>query len=415
MALSDELIWRGQIKDKTFEDIKWLNTPRTFYLGADCSAPSLTIGNLAVFMLARRLKDAGWNAILLVGGATSLIGDPGGKDSERDLKSREEVEKNVAAIKKQVQRLFAGEKFTLVDNYDWFQDIKYLDFLREVGKHFSMTELVQRDYIAERMGEGGNGISYAEFSYSLIQGYDFWHLYKSYDVVLQIGGSDQWGNMLSGVPLIRKKENAEAHALSAPLVINRATGKKFGKSEEGAVWLDENMTSVYSFYQFWLNADDEGVIDYLKIYTLLTKEEIEHIAQEFENNRAARLAQKTLAYETTKLVHGKDKADSVKRVTEVLFGSGDYESLGKADLELLEKQLRTIEVPKNSSLIAAAVECGLAASNGEARRFLVSGAFYINGAQIAADKMTFETADTITGNRIILRRGKNQQAVVILK
>jgi len=255
-ALSDDLQWRGLIKDKTFDDVTWLDSPKTFYLGSDCSSDSLTVGNLAIFMLARRLTEAGWKTVLLVGGATSLIGDPGGKDEERNLKSREEIAANVAGIKAQVQRLFANQEFTLVDNYDWFKDIGYLEFLRDVGKHYSMTELVQRDYIASRMGEGGGGISYAEFSYSLIQGYDFWHLFKNHGVEMQIGGSDQWGNILSGVPLIRKKEGKEVHAFSMPLVINKTTGKKFGKSEAGAIWLDPARTSPTQMYQFWINTDD---------------------------------------------------------------------------------------------------------------------------------------------------------------
>src|SRR3990167_6438716 len=206
MKLSEDLAWRGLIKDKTFSEIAWLDEPKTFYHGVDASADSLTIGNLAALLLTRRLLESGWKTILLVGGATSLIGDPGGKTEERQLQSREEILKNVEALKKQVSNLFAGQDFTLVDNYDWMADVKYLDFLREVGKSFSMTELMQREFVRERMGEHGSGISYAEFSYSLIQGYDYWQLYKKHNAVLQIGGSDQWGNMLSGVALIRKKE-----------------------------------------------------------------------------------------------------------------------------------------------------------------------------------------------------------------
>ena len=253
MSLSEDLTWRGLIKDKTFGGVAWLDEPKTFYLGVDASADSLTVGNLAVLMLARRLIDAGWKAVLLVGGATSLIGDPGGKEEERELKSRQEVLSNVEAIKAQVNKLFAGQHFTPADNYDWFKDVGYLEFLRDVGKHFSMTELMQRDFITERIGEQGSGISYAEFSYSLIQGYDFWQLHKNHDVVLQIGGSDQWGNMLSGVSLVRKKEGKEAHAFSMPLVVNKATDRKFGKSEGGAVWLDPAKTSPTQFYQFWIN------------------------------------------------------------------------------------------------------------------------------------------------------------------
>lgn len=415
MTLSEELAWRGLIKDKTFDDIRWLDEPKTFYLGVDCnSSDSMTIGNLAVFIMARRFLDAGWKTILLVGGATSLIGDPGGKDEERALKSRDEILANVAGIRAQVERLFDGKAYTPVDNYDWFKDVGYLEFLREVGKHYSMTELVQRDFIAQRIGESGTGISYAEFSYSLIQGYDYWHLFKEHGAVLQIGGSDQWGNMLSGVPLIRKKENAEAHALSMPLVINKVTGKKFGKSEDGAVWLDANKTSVYKFYQFWLNVDDESVIDLIKIYTLLSKNQIDELEATFHGDKAARLAQRTLAYEVTSLVHGRERAESVRRISEVLFGGGDYRQLTADDIDQLKSELPTVvakagETPLHEILVQA----NLASSNGEARRFLESNAVYINGQQIPMSKTTLDEHDLIAGHAII-RRGKNSSAIVSL-
>jgi tyrosyl-tRNA synthetase len=412
MTLSEELVWRNQIKDRTFSDLTYLDNPKTFYLGVDCSAPSMTIGNLAIFMTARRLLDAGWNTVLLVGGATSLIGDPGGKDEERQLKSREEIQDNVRAIAAQVNNLFSGQKYTLVDNYDWFKDIGYLEFLRDIGKHYSMTELVQRDYIANRIGEGGGGISYAEFSYNLIQGYDFWHLYKNHDVVLQIGGSDQWGNMLSGVPLIRKKENAEVNAMSAPLVINKATGKKFGKSEGGAIWLDPEMTSPYKFYQFWLNADDEGVEDYLKVYTLKSQIEIEEVLQEFKSDQSRRFAQKTLAYDVTSLVHGMERAESVKKISEVLFGDRNYDELNEKDYLELSKEIGLQEVHKDSDLADVLVNTSLASSKSEARRFMASGAIYINNEPIG-------TATSIDLNQTnhgyaVLRRGKNTQTIIKL-
>lgn len=413
MKLSEELLWRGQIKDKTFDDITWLDKPKTFYLGVDCSsAASMTIGNLAVFMLARRLLDAGWKTVLLVGGATSLVGDPGGKDNERELKSRAEIQDNVQAIKEQVSKLFNGKDFTLVDNYDWFSKINYLDFLRDVGKHYSMTELLQRDYIATRIGKDGTGISYAEFSYSLIQGYDYWHLYKKYNVVLQIGGSDQWGNMLSGVPLIRKKENTDVQALSAPLVIDKTTGKKFGKSESGAIWLDAKLTSPYQFYQFWLNIDDEGVLDYLKIYTLLSKTQIEEVILQFNLDKSKRYAQKTLAYEVTKIVHGKDTAESVKRISEVLFGDGNYNNLTKVDYLELGKELGIYNVNKEDNLIDILVLSKLANSKGEARRFIAEGAIYCNGQQITQDSPAIFTENNI--GYLVLRRGKNTQTVIKL-
>lgn len=406
MKLSEDLAWRDQIKDKTFQDIGWLDEPKTFYLGVDCSsAASMTIGNLAVFMTARRLLDYGWKAVLLVGGATSLIGDPGGKDEERKLKTREEIEKNVAGIKAQVQQLFADKEFTLVDNYDWFKDVGYLEFLREVGKNYSMTELLQRDFIVSRIGEGGSGISYAEFSYSLIQGYDYWQLNKTLGVELQIGGSDQWGNMLSGVPLIRKKENKEVHAFSTPLVINKLTGKKFGKSEDGAVWLDENLTSPYQFYQFWLNIDDGGAEEYIKTYTLLTKEEVEKIMVEFISDKAGRLAQKALAYEVTKLVHGQEKADAVVNASNILFGGGSFLEASDAEIDVLRGELPGVQV--SDDLYQLLVDAGLAGSKSEARNFHASGAISVNGEKTLPDQ---EIAWKNGAN--LLKRGKNSFAIV---
>jgi tyrosyl-tRNA synthetase len=395
MTLSEELLWRGQLKDKTFDDPAWLDTPRTFYLGADAgSADSLTIGNLAVYMMARRLVDAGWTPILLVGGATSRIGDPGGKDSERDLVSEKEIDRNIEGIRGQVEQLFAGRPFTVVNNYDWFKDINYLDFLRDVGKHFSMSELISRDFIAQRMGQGGGGISYAEFSYSLIQGYDYYHLATDYNVELQIGGSDQWGNMLSGVPLIRKKINKEVHAASMPLVINKSTGKKFGKSEEGAVWLDAAKTSVYKFYQFWLNVDDAGVEEYLKIYTLLNKDEIADVLQ---GDTAGRRAQKVLAYETTKLVHGADRANEVVNVTSVLFGDMMVNDLSDAEVDKLAGEIPAVHAGK--TLVEVLQEAGVVSSGGEARRLIQGGGVSINGAKAAEDRAIDELS--------LVKKGKN--------
>lgn len=404
MKLSEELQWRNLVKDHTFNDLGWLDTPRTFYLGADCnSADSLTIGNLAVFMLAKRLNKAGWKTVLLVGGATSLIGDPGGKDEERPLKTREEIERNVAGIKAQVERLFEGEKFTLVNNYDWFKDISFLEFLRDAGKHYSMTELVQRDYIADRMGENGNGISYAEFSYTLIQGYDFWHLFKTHDVVLQIGGSDQWGNMLSGAPLIRKKEQKEAHAMSMPLVINKATGKKFGKSEDGAVWLDAARTTPTQFYQFWINTDDEGAEDYLKVYTDLTKSEVDELMTSHRANPRERLAQKRLAQEVTRLLHGEQSLAIAQEVTDYLTAKKSVGEASTDALEALAKEIPAAQAKVGDEVTELLVQTGLAASKSEARRLLAGNAIAINGVKVTKDEFT---ADNFDNGRLLLRKGK---------
>lgn len=402
--LSENLAWRGLIKDKTFDDISWLDTPRTFYLGADCSsADSLTIGNLAVYMLARRLSEAGWKTVLLVGGATSLIGDPGGKDEERPLKSREEISHNVASIKAQVQRLFAANQFDLVDNYDWFKDIGYLDFLREVGKHFSMTELTQRDFIATRIGEGGSGISYAEFSYNLIQGYDFWHLYKTRGVELQIGASDQWGNMLSGAPLIRKKEGKEVHALSMPLVINKATGKKFGKSEAGAVWLDPAKTTPTQFYQFWINAEDESVEEFLKIYTLMDREAIEDLIAQHLQNPKERIAQTKLAEAVTTLVHGDDATRLAAEVTLYLTNKKPIQEADEAVLHEIRKEIPATTARPGDDLLEILVNAKLAESKSEARRLLEGNAISVNNQKVT--KPNLEESDFQNG-RLLIRKGK---------
>lgn len=415
MKLSEELIWRGQIKDKTFDSISWLDKPKTFYLGTDCSSDSLTIGNLAIYMMARRLRKHSWKAVLLVGGATSLIGDPGGKDEERELKSREEIQANVASIKKQVDKLFAGMDFTLVDNYDWFKDMNYLEFLRDVGKHYSMTELLGRDFIKARIGKEGTGISYAEFSYSLIQGYDFWHLFRKHHVELQIGGSDQWGNMLSGVPLIRKKEAKEVHAMSMPLVIDNTSGKKFGKSEAGAVWLDPQKTSSNDFHQFWLNTSDENVEDYLKIFTELDKEEIANVMKEFEKNKSSRLAQIKLADEVTVIVHGKEAVRQAKEHATTISSSTSSTSTSSSTTSTTTTTTTVpphIPISKDRDIVSALVSSGLASSKTEARQLIKSGGVYINGKQ--TKKENFDLEDAQDG-LIKLRRGKTLKNTVIIR
>jgi len=403
MTFSEELRWRGFIKDKTFDDITWLDEPRIFYLGTDASADSLTIGNLAVYMLARQLAAHGWKAVLLVGGATSLIGDPGGKDEERELKNQREIEKNIQAVSDQVKRIFAGNEFTLVNNYEWFKDIGYLEFLRDVGKHYSMTELMQRDFIAARMGESGSGISYAEFSYSLIQGYDYWWLYTHMGVELQIGASDQWGNMLSGVPLIRKKEGKQVHALCMPLVIDKATGRKFGKSEAGAVWLDLDKTSPTQFYQFWINCDDDRVEEFLKFYTMLSPTEIKEIMVTHTRDPKSRQAQVCLAREVTKLVHGQAELDRAAAITEVLVGNKDVSVLSSDVIEVMRRELSSVVAGPGAELADVLVQAGLAESKTEARRFVAENAVAINGEKVQREQL--EAGDFRNG-RLLLRRGK---------
>ena len=385
MTLSEELSWRGFVNQTTFKDIKELDkAPLTFYWGVDPSASSMTVGNLAMAMMVRHFIKHGHKAILLVGGATGVIGDPDGKAQERDLKSLEEIAKNKAGIVAQYKQIFAGDDFEIVDNYDWFKDLGYLDFLRTVGKHMSMTQLLDREFVQSRIGKGGAGISYAEFSYSLIQGYDFLHLFREKGATLQVAGADQWGNSISGVELIRKLEGKEAHVWTGPLVVNKSTGVKFGKSEAGAIWVDPEQTSVFDYYQFWLNADDAGVIEYMKIYTFLTKEEIEDFERQTKENPAARAAQKALAYEATKIVHGQEKADAAVEATAQLFAGGDSELTPVVDVE-----------PGTYSVTELVVKAGLAASNSEARRLFEQGGIKLNQQKVEQAEVTVASGDLL--------------------
>lgn len=400
MELSKDLESRGLIKDKTFAKASWLNKPKKFYLGIDASADSLTVGNLAILVLARRLAAAGWQAVLLMGGGTSLVGDPGGKSKERELLSRETVGVNIAKIETQVKQLFAGQDFTLVDNYDWLADLKYLDVLRDVGKHFAMNELMQREFVTERLS---TGISYAEFSYSLIQGYDFWHLFKTNGVSLQIGGSDQWGNMLSGVALIRKKEGKGVHALSMPLITNKATGAKFGKSEAGAIWLDPTKTSPTQFYQFWINTDDDDVEDYLKKFTFIPLSEIDRVMKAHRQNPSERTAQTALAQAVTALVHGESHNASASTVTAYINGKRPLSQATPDEIEQIRLQIPVLTSKAGEPIIKLLVDTGLASSNSEARRLLAGKAVYINGQPVTEELLAAADFD---GGLALLRRGK---------
>lgn len=413
MTLSEELTWRGFVNQTTLKDITNLDTEkRTFYFGVDPSADSMQIGNLASAMMVRHFIAHGHKAILLVGGATGMIGDPDGKKQERDLKTIDEINKNKLAIADQYKTVFAGQDFEIVDNYDWFKNINYLDFLRDIGKHVPMRVMLGREFVNDRLSEDGAGISYAEFSYSLIQGYDFLHLHREKGATLQLSGADQWGNSIAGVDLIRRITGNEAHVWTAPLIVNKATGIKFGKTEGGAVWLDPKKTSPFKFYQFWFNIDDDMAIDFLKVYTMISKDDYDSLIAEFNQDRSSRLAQKTLAYEVTKLIHGQDRADSVRRISEVLFGGADYSSLTAGDFDQLSGELSGVDAKAGeTSLVEALVSTGLAGSNGEARRFIEGRAVYINGQQVDADKKQLEPSDSLGGYAII-RRGKNNSAII---
>lgn len=396
MQLSEELKWRGFWNQATFTDDERIDSGNfTLYLGTDPSADSLHVGHLAVYMMVRHFLERGHKVFLLVGGGTGMIGDM--RDTEeRSLLSYAEIEHNKRALKAQVSQIFAGRDFTLVDNADWLGNLELLPFLRDIGKNFNMAELTTREFFKARIANG-KGLSFAEFTYTLLQGYDFWHLFKHHGVNLQIGGSDQWGNLVSGVELIRKKENAEVYAMTAPLLINKSTGRKFGKSEGGAVWLDETKTSVYKFYQFWLNVDDESAIEYMKIFTMLDRDTIEAIAENHAVNPGARSAQKVLAREVTDIVHGVNRRESVERVTEVLFGGGDFRQLSDDDLDALAQEIPRVDV--GVGVIEALVVSGAVSSNGEARRLLKSGAISLNGERLANDQAI--------NSQSLLKKGKN--------
>lgn len=400
MTLSEELAWRGFINQSTFEDIKKLDDQTwTFYHGFDASADSLTVGNLAGVMVDKVFMRHGGKAYILAGGATSLIGDPGGKDIERPLQDESTIVRNVAGVAGQLEKALEGYDFTLVNNLDWTKDLTVIAFLRDIGKYFSMTPLVQRDFIARRMGEGGSGISYTEFSYTLLQGMDFLHLYDEYGVNLQVGSSDQWGNCLSGVELIRRARNAEVFAFTHPLVINKVTGKKFGKSEAGAVWLDPEKTSPEDFYQFWINSDDDGVEEYLKVYTELDKSEVDEIMHQHGVEPKQRVAQKRLAFEVTKLIHGPESAKQAQTYAE---------NLRSATQDISDA--RTAEV--GDSVIDMLVAAGLVSSKTEARRILSEGGVYINDRQVSHE--TFGQDDFVN-DQLVLRRGKKLQNTVVVR
>ena len=396
MKLSEELKWRGFWNQTTFQDSKVLDgEKRTIYLGADPSADSLHIGHLSVYMMVRRFLDHGHKVVLLIGGGTGMIGDM--RDTEeRQLLSPEIVAKNTEALKSQVSKLFAGQDFEVVNNADWLSKIELIPFLRDIGKNFNMAELISRDFFKSRINNG-SGLSFAEFTYTLLQGYDFWYLHKNNGVSLQIGGSDQWGNLLSGVNLIRKKEGSEVFAMTAPLLINRSTGRKFGKSEGGALWLNASKTSPFKMYQFLINSDDQSVFEYLKILTTLSKEEIEKIEKNHQENQHLRIAQKALAKNVVEIVHGKEIAKNVISATEVLFGGKAFENLTKAEIEVLKYEIPV--APKDKTVSEILIETNFAKSKGEAKRLISANSISFNGNKLQEDIRITEKG--------LLKKGKN--------
>ncbi|MDB5184579.1 MAG: tyrS [Candidatus Saccharibacteria bacterium] len=404
MTLSQELTWRGFVNQTTYKDIAALDgDPITFYWGVDPSADSMTVGNLAIAMMVGHFIKHGHKAILLTGGATGLIGDPDGKAQERDLKSLDEIRHNVAGLTKQYHTIFDGQPFEIVDNYDWFKTIGYLEFLRDVGKHVPMRTMLGRDFVQSRLGDEGAGISYAEFSYSLIQGYDFLHLHREKGVSLQVSGADQWGNCIAGVDLIRRITGDETHIWTAPLIVNKATGVKFGKSEDGAIWLDPTKTTPTQYYQFWVTREDEGIEDYLKIYTLLSPDEIAAIMSQQISQPKEHFAQQRLAQEATALIHGQEAMRQAETVTGLLTGKLPIDQLSDELLTVLRQEIPVISTPASSTILDALVATGLASSLSEARRLLQGNAVSVNSTKVADEELKPEY---FVNGRFLLRRGK---------
>ncbi len=401
MNLYEDLKWRGLIKDVTSPDLeeKLNKGGMTFYIGADPTAESLHIGQFPTFLVAERLRRAGHNPIILVGGATGRVGDPRGT-GEREKADIAVIEKNFVKIEAQMKKLF-GENTLVVNNYDWFKDYNYIDFLRDVGKYVNVAYMINKDLVKRQMEVG---ISYAEFSYMLIQGYDFKYIHDNYGATLQFGGSDQWGNLTTGIELIRKLNNEEVYAFSVPLIVD-STGKKLGKSYGNALWLDENKTSSYEMYQYILNFEDIMIEEYLKKYTFLSKEEIENIMKEHNEAPHLRIAQKRLAEEVIKFIHSEESYNKAIRITEALF-KGNFSSLSTDELEEAFKGNEVKEIELNKNIVDMLVDMNVASSKREAREFVSGNSIEINGEKIKDIETIIDETYLTNSAYLIIKRGK---------
>jgi tyrosyl-tRNA synthetase len=406
----DELKWRGLVALSTDEkELRAaLDKEITYYCGFDPTAPSLHLGNLVQLLTMRRLQLAGHNPLALVGGATGLIGDPK-PTAERTLNDKETVAEWVDKLAEQTKRFldFSGKHGAkIVNNLDWTDNYSAIEFLREVGKHYRVGKMLSKDAVSARLNSDA-GISYTEFSYQILQGLDFLELYRRYNCVMQTGGSDQWGNLTSGTDLIHKVEGKSVHLIATPLITN-ADGKKFGKSEGNAIWLDAELTSPYAMYQFWLNTDDADVIDRLKVFTFLTRKEIEQYALTVKDEPQARAAQRRLALEVTELVHSKDDADAAEAASSALFGSGDLAELSEKSLRAALQELPNAQVPKGTTVVQALVATGLVDSNGAAKRAIQQGSVSVNKVKVELEDAEVEFA--LAGQMAVLARGKKNLA-----
>jgi tyrosyl-tRNA synthetase len=411
----EELNWRGLVAISTDEAelSKALDSGKlTFYIGFDPTAPSLHLGNLVQLLVMRRLQLAGHNPIVLIGGSTGLVGDPR-PTAERQLNTKETVSEWVEKLSKQASRFldFSGKNpATLVNNLDWTQSLSAIDFLREIGKYFRVGKMLSKEAVSARLNSE-HGISYTEFSYQILQGYDFLELYRRHNCTLQIGGSDQWGNLTSGSDLIHKVEAKAVHLMATPLITN-SDGKKFGKSEGNAVWLDAEHTSAYAFYQFWLNVEDADVIDRLKVFTFLSKSQIEELSEKVKAEPHLREAQRALALEVTSLVHSAEAAQGAIQASKALFGQAELSELSEADLLSALSELPSTKSAKGTPIAQLLVDTGLEASVSAARRAIKEGGVYLNNEKVADEGALFE--QVLAGSCAVLRRGKKTLAAVYL-
>jgi tyrosyl-tRNA synthetase len=417
-SLLADLEWRGLIAQSTErkELDQLLSKPTTLYLGIDPTAPSMHLGNLVVFLVLRRFQLAGHNPIALVGGATGLVGDPSGKNDERILNEEKTVSEWVAKIKKQVEKVldFKDKKAAakLVNNLDWTKPVSALEFLRDIGKHFSVNQMLAKDSVANRLASVG--ISYTEFSYQVLQSFDYLELYRRHNCKLQIGGSDQWGNIVAGLDLIRKVEGGAAHALTVPL-LTKSDGSKFGKTASGAIWLDDQMTSAYEFFQFWLNSEDADLPKLLKVFSMKSRVEIEQLIESVKVDPGARQAHRELAREMTSLIHGAGMTQKVEEAAKALFGQGEISELDLPTLDAALGQLPRTTVKKGDpfpSWIELLVATGVVDSKSAARRILKEGGAYLNNKRVENENFTPTKSDLLQGKYLLLRKGKRDLAAV---
>jgi len=413
-----DLEWRGLIAQSTErkELEALLAKPTTLYLGIDPTAPSMHLGNLVVFLVLRRFQLAGHQPIALVGGATGLVGDPSGKNDERILNEEKTVSEWVAKIKKQVEKVldFKDQKAAaiLVNNLDWTKPVSALEFLRDIGKHFSVNQMLAKDSVANRLATVG--ISYTEFSYQVLQSFDYLELYRRHDCKLQIGGSDQWGNIVAGLDLIRKVEGGGAHALTVPL-LTKSDGSKFGKTASGAIWLDDQMTSAYEFFQFWLNSEDADLPKLLKVFSMKSRAEIEQLIEAVKTDPGARQAHRELAREMTTLIHGAGMAKKVEEAAKALFGQGEISDLELSTLDAALGQLPKTTIKKGDafpSWIELLVATGVVDSKSAARRIVNEGGAYLHNKRVESEDFTPSKSDLLQGKYLLLRKGKRDLAAV---